>query len=45
MTLARKMFDVDVKIDIEQFLSQKFVEKKTEWMAQFCRSVFEMHLK
>lgn len=29
MTLGRKMFDVDVKIDVDQFLSQKFVEKKT----------------
>ena len=27
--LARKMFDIDVKIDIDQFLSSKFVEKKT----------------
>ena len=25
MNLARKMFEVDVKIDIEQFLSPKFV--------------------
>jgi hypothetical protein len=29
MALARNIFDIDVKIDLEQFLSQKFVEKKT----------------
>jgi len=29
MSLARKIFDIDVKIDIDQFLSSKFVEKKT----------------
>jgi len=25
ISLARKMFDIDVKIDIDQFLSSKFV--------------------
>ncbi len=45
MSFGRKMFDLEGKIDVDQFLSQKFVEKKTEWMSQFCRSIHECYVK
>ncbi len=45
MSFGRKMFGLEGKIDVEQFLSQKFVEKKTDWLSQFCKSMYEWYVK